>query len=446
MISKSLWGISASLILVFGNLKADEITSSKELHQESIERIDPALELKKALWDLSFDLIIQLDTEKKNLDDNVMFSPLVLDHSLNQTMIAADNKVLQPYLDILGLDDSTYKNIFLPQLKNQIRTLNQSQEDYKLSLKNFFWWNTDRSEVVRQDFTSSIEDVFQTQFSEVSFSTPATMGILNDEIAQATDGKIDEFFGQEDLSNPLLVWLSVSTMNLKAKWIPSFVKSTFSKINFKSPSGNTHELEAIWGEGGEGAKYISDFNFEDYEATWEALRIPLGITDKKSQTSEVKAYAFFYKPIEISMQTMINQVKGTSREERDTTFNNGNGSCGSIMLPALKTNIKTDLKNALKTLGMSLAFDESYNGFPEMVTPETHKTPLSLFNALQQVQLEFTEWGLEAGVAGLVYGGGPPSCPSYSFNLDSPFLFVIEDAQTKAILTMGVINNPDFEK
>ena len=104
---------------------------------------------------------------------------------------------------------------------------------------------------------------------------------------------------------------------------------------------------------------------------------------------------------------------------------------------------KVDLKDALKSLGMGVAFDRSAADFSGIadVAPE------HLFIAFvdHKAVVEVNEEGTEAAAATNV-GIGLTSLPIRTeFIVDRPYMFVIRDDRSGSILFSGLISDPTQE-
>jgi serpin B len=112
---------------------------------------------------------------------------------------------------------------------------------------------------------------------------------------------------------------------------------------------------------------------------------------------------------------------------------------GMVMLPRFKLEYGAELTPALKTMGMRAAFGKAdFAGISDQ--------PLFISAVRQKAFVEVNEEGTEAAAvtALTVESAGPQSNPPKPFQMivDRPFLFLIEDKQTKLILFMGVVFDP----
>jgi serpin B len=109
-------------------------------------------------------------------------------------------------------------------------------------------------------------------------------------------------------------------------------------------------------------------------------------------------------------------------------------------MPRFKFETPLGLNDALKALGMPLAFDKQRADFTGISA-----VPLYIAAVLHKAFIAVAEKGTEAAAATAVVIGEPVSAPlqpPLSIYADRPFLFFIRDDASKAILFMGRVSDP----
>lgn len=112
-------------------------------------------------------------------------------------------------------------------------------------------------------------------------------------------------------------------------------------------------------------------------------------------------------------------------------------TAGALTLPRFKFNTKIDLKIALKALGMIAAFDESLADLSQINGIQD----LYVSAALHQATIAVDEQGTEASAATAIVVARR-SAAQNALVVDRPFLFVIRDNATGAILFQGRVVDP----
>lgn len=129
-------------------------------------------------------------------------------------------------------------------------------------------------------------------------------------------------------------------------------------------------------------------------------------------------------------------------EAADAAFDNFRANEGEVWLPRLDVAFKSSLNEPLKRLGMGIAFDPGAADFGRMIQGAG---PGDLFigDVLHQAVLKMDETGTEAAaVTSIEVRLTSAPVRQFSFKADRPFLFVIRDDETGALLFMGAIVDP----
>jgi serpin B len=110
-----------------------------------------------------------------------------------------------------------------------------------------------------------------------------------------------------------------------------------------------------------------------------------------------------------------------------------------VRLPKFTFSSEAALKESLVALGMQRAFSNDAE-FPGISSEKSEK----LFDAVQQTFVDVNEAGTEAAaVTGFIGGDAPSPVPQHIlFNADHPFLFLIRDVPSGAILFLGRVVHP----
>jgi serpin B len=93
-------------------------------------------------------------------------------------------------------------------------------------------------------------------------------------------------------------------------------------------------------------------------------------------------------------------------------------------------------------MGMPLAFDQFQADFTGIATPP--EGPLYIKRVIHQANIDVDEKGTTASAATAVVmaAGGGPNLEPITFKVDRPFLFLLRDVPTGAILFVGRVTDP----
>lgn len=114
-----------------------------------------------------------------------------------------------------------------------------------------------------------------------------------------------------------------------------------------------------------------------------------------------------------------------------------------LAMPKFEFDYSASLADALETMGMTDAFDSNLADFSGMLDASASQ-PLWIGDVLHKAFIAVDEEGTEAAAATTVMmvGAAAPIDPPLEVNIDRPFIFLIRDTQTGAILFIGQMTNP----
>ena len=110
---------------------------------------------------------------------------------------------------------------------------------------------------------------------------------------------------------------------------------------------------------------------------------------------------------------------------------------GTVTMPTFRIRLESDFMEPIKAMGITAPFEDLGSIF---TIPRSHITQVR-----QKIDLSVTKEGIRADaetVVGAVYGGILAAQPAFHMVLDRPFLFLIRDQTTNALLFMGAVMDP----
>jgi serpin B len=111
----------------------------------------------------------------------------------------------------------------------------------------------------------------------------------------------------------------------------------------------------------------------------------------------------------------------------------------NLTLPAFDTESRAELSELLKAMGMPAAFDGGTADFSGITAEER----LYIGFVIHQANITVDEAGTEAAAATVVgFDTAGPGAEPTNLRIDRPFLFVLRDVPTGAIVFMGRVSDP----
>jgi serpin B len=244
--------------------------------------------------------------------------------------------------------------------------------------------------------------------------------MINNWVNQSTNGKIDKIV---DVIEPNTAFILLNAIYFKGNWTEQFPKEATQLRPFTLLDGTQKQHPMM--------RHQDSASFPYYEnELFQAVSLPYG---------EGRMSMYIFLPNQgVSLKTFYEKLNAENWQQWMNQFNNFDNSGGEVLisLPRFKLEYAIDLKDALKALGMEIAFTKEAN-FSGMTS-----SSVSIDKIKHKTFVEVNEEGTEA--AAVTEVGGVRSGP-IEMNVNRPFFFAIRDNQTGSILFVGSIVEPKEE-
>jgi serpin B len=312
-----------------------------------------------------------------------------------------------------------------PAIGTLLAGMNAPHQGYALSVADALW--AEKDENFLPSYLKLVETNYGAGFHPVDFkSAPDSVrATINQWVEQQTDNKIQNLLGPGTVT-PLSRLILTNAIYFKAAWADQFSKNATENEDFHLSAGKT--IQAPTMHNSEGYYYSKGPSFQ-------ALLMP-------------------YEKNEISMLILLpDNVDGLPALERSLTASNLDKWMASlnyadrvvVSLPSFKITQQFELSSTLEGLGMKTAFDPNSADFSAM----TGNKSLVISAAIHKAYIDVDENGTEAAAATAVVMEMATAMPSqYAppppiiFTADHPFLFLIRENASGAILFMGRVTDP----
>ncbi len=303
--------------------------------------------------------------------------------------------------------------------------MNAPHQGYALSVADALW--AEKDENFLPTYLKLVQTNYGAGFHPVDFKTAPenVRATINQWVEKQTNDKIQNLLGPGTVT-PLARLILTNAIYFKAAWADQFSKSATEDKDFHLSASKTVHAPTMYNSGG--YSYLRGPSFQ-------ALSMP-------------------YEKGEISMLILLpDNVDGLPALERSLSVGNLSRWMASlsyqheviVYLPKFKITQQFELSSTLKGLGMKTAFDSNSADFSGM----TGDKSLVISAAIHKAYIDLDENGTEAAAATAVVmematampQRTPPPPPIY-FTADHPFLFLIEDNTSGAILFMGRVTDP----
>ncbi len=295
--------------------------------------------------------------------------------------------------------------------------------DVKLDTANAVWTATD----LLDDYVKLLADNYGAKAQDVKFPEPGR-SIINDWVAKKTNDRIKDLIKLPDVQGPVALVLT-NAIYFKGDWECQFEKKLTQDEPFHVSPDKTVSA-AMMHRSGEYGYYqtplIHDPN--GAAATAQLLELPY----KGDRLSMVIILPDSAKP------ESLRAVEGLLAGRLDGWLKAMHETHVDVRIPRWKMNWRGYLGPTLQNMGMKLAFTGSAD-FSGM----DGKHDLFIGLVIHQSFVEVNEEGTEAAAATAVVMERAGVACSVEFRADRPFVFLIRDKVTGAILFVGRLAQPE---
>ncbi len=376
------------------------------LNKKSVEIIEAdqafAFELLKEVYSLS-------DAE------NIMISPLSVSYALGMTLNGASGTTLDAFNEVLHFNELSNAEVN-ESYKDLMEQLIHLDEKVVFSIANSIWYKLGYH--VLDEFISTNQTYFDAAIRELDFSDPESVKIINGWIEDKTNDKIKDMLDQ--IPSDAVMYL-VNAIYFNATWKYEFDKSETYQGSFRMEDGSNQTSDFM--------KVNGTFNY--------------------TRTNDFSAVELPYGDSTFSMVVMLPSGEKTPADlisKMDVTqwgnwFEASMVTKIQVEIPKFKYEWKDLLNDPLVNLGLGVAFSDGADF--SRILPDGG---LYISRVIHQTFIDVQEEGTEAAAATIVEIRELSAIdPIPRFRADKPFLYVIKENSTGAIMFMGTVGKPEYE-
>jgi serine protease inhibitor len=360
-----------------------------------------------------FKLFQEVVREEK--DKNVFISPLSISMALGMTYNGANGSTQEAMKNTLELNGLTLQEVN-ESYQHLIKLFSELDPSVLFQIANSIWYR--QSWTFEEDFIQLNKTYFDAVVSGLNFDDPHSADVINAWVNENTKGKITSIINPP--IDPSMVMFLINAIYFKGTWTYQFDKNATREWPFLLPDNSTKPCQMM-GQKSEFPYYEND--------DFQAVNLPYG----KGDYCMIVFLPKWGKNVD-SLIANLNQ------ENFEVWLSEFHSDSGKVCLPKFILEYGLKLNDALKALGMSVAFDPDQADFTRMhpgaglfISEVKHKT-----------FVEVNEEGTEAAAVtsvGMELSALPPPLP-FEIVMDRPFVFMIRENLSGAILFMGKIVEP----
>lgn len=349
---------------------------------------------------------------------NLFVSPLSISAALTMTSAGAAGATLDEMTKVLHLPDQATAHAGATELTRKL-TAGMADGKYELRIANALW--TQQGFPLKDEFLATLKKFYGAVPERADFAgnAEAARVAINAWVERQTNDKIKDLF-PPGIIDSLTRLVLANAVYFKGDWRQPFVAGSTSDAPFAA-AGSSVPVPMM--------RQTGSFRYAEGDG-WQSLGMG-------------------YKGDNLEMAFVLpRSVDGLAKLESKLTADALNGYVNamsaervSVLLPRFKATAQFNLNEALESLGMVQAFSPTAADFSRMTAGD----PLRIQAVVHKAYVDVNEKGSEAAAAtGVAIGlrsAAPPAKPK-EFKADHPFLFLIRDTSSGAVLFLGRFVKP----
>ena len=360
----------------------------------------------------AIELYQQINKQPKQLDKNVFFSPYSLSTAMAMLYIAAEGETKQQIQKTFHYPPLAILNPNSAALYNQF---NKPNPNYDLSTVNNLWMRQDLSP--SQTYLDTVQRYYGGQVTNLDFknSPESSRQIINKTIAKHTKQMIPELLAKGSIESSTATVLT-NAVYFKSEWAKPFGVQGGTRP-FHNLDGTMSSQEMMYKTAY--FDYMENEHIQMVELPYKSNDLSMLIILPKS-----KEPAAIQKLVADLNSNQVSQW--TKQLENQEIF---------LVMPKFKLQESYSMKPILANMGMPIAFGSraNYSLFND-------KLPLKVDSVVHKAVVEVDEKGTVAAAATGIGVQLVMATHKAEITADHPFMFMIKDNKTDAILFLGQVN------
>jgi serpin B len=357
---------------------------------------------------------------KKDNTGNLFYSPYSISTALGMTYAGAVGDTEKQMGSALhftlpqGQLHPAFNQLALDLASSGQNAQGTNGKSFALNIANALWGQQDFT--IQSAFLKILAQNYGTGMNLLDFknSPEPSRVTINNWVSDQTNNRIKDLLPQGSIT-PATRFVLTNAIYFDAAWQNPFAKESTSNGNFNLLNSSTVSVPMMNHEGS--YSYVKGSGYQ-------AVELP-------------------YSGNEVAMDIIVPDAGQFNTFESGMTADSISGIIGSLKssfmvlaLPKFQFDSSFSLKQALSALGMPVAFTDKadFSGI-------TGQPNLIISDVVHKAFVAVDEEGTEAAAAtGVIMVGA--AMPANSLTVDRPFVFLIRDIQTGAILFIGRVLNP----
>ncbi|CAN1236922.1 unnamed protein product [Linum grandiflorum] len=382
---------------------------------------------------------------------NAVMSPASLDIALRMVACGAQGPTPDELLHFLEAKDVEHLNSNASATMSALSLLAPTEDNSParesnpaaiMSHANAVW--VDQNYSLSESFKRTVTDVYQADTNAVDFKSQPEKAVeeINAWAKETTKGCIDNLLSRQDIDSLTVLVLTNAV----------YFKGCFPRSLFPSSRTSDDKFHFLNGTDKVTVPFMKnsrlDLRFASFD-DFKVLELPYKSSSDESSSNSQRFSMYIFLPRNRNgLPEMLRKHFGGSNPGQEISQTIGKLKkqlLGKVHIPKWKFSLRCHLEKTMQKLGLELPFEFGQD-FAEMFN-ERKKPPIKVSHVIQSAFIEVNEKGTVAAAATAVTiqamscKKAPPR-PVDDFVADHPFMFLIMEKQSKAVIFAGSVVNP----
>ncbi|MFA6233976.1 MAG: serpin family protein [Bacteroidota bacterium] len=359
----------------------------------------------------AFGLTLFRSVANADPDANIFISPLSVSMALGMTVNGAAGETWLGMRQTLQFDGLAQAEIN-KSYRSLIDLLRGMDPRVRLDIANSIW--SREGFPIEQAFVDSNKFYFDAEISALDFNRGDAADVINAWVSRMTQGKIPDI-----VSAPipeLVMMYLINAVYFKGTWTEQFDTKKTRDDTFIAIDGSSKNIKMMNRSGNIRYHQGQLVEIADLPYGWDRYSMAVLLPREGVTLAQLRA-------------ALLSDQWGIWLEAlKDTDMD--------IQLPRFTLEYEVGLNEMLKSMGMEIAFDPARADFSGI----NRNRDLYITNVKHKTYVQVNEEGTVAAAATSVEMGTTSAPPV--MRVDHPFVFVIHERNTGAILFIGQVTNP----
>lgn len=289
----------------------------------------------------------------------------------------------------------------------------------ELAIANSLWIG--EGEALDPALVERVRRSYAAHVASVDFGDEAAIAGINRWVHEATRGQIPTIAARVGRGTLALL---LNAVYFKGSWTAPFDARRTAPLPFRTGDGRVIQHPSM--------RRAGHYAYVEADGL-AALELPYG------DDGRFALYALLPAP----GAELGDLVRGLTADRLEDVFRRMETGPVSVTLPRFRLRGTLDLEPVLRAVGVRAPFTPGAFALSNLFPPRAPRTDVYISQALQQTVVEVNEEGTTAAaLTEIAVERGRPAPDLFRFTADRPFLVLIRDGHTGAILFIGQVNDP----